>query len=61
MDIAIKREKQLKKWNRALKIELIEKFNAPWRDLHDEIDFDGTLVQFENERIDDEQEPAKRP
>jgi putative endonuclease len=30
---AIKREKQLKKWNRAWKIELIEQNNAEWRDL----------------------------
>ena len=30
---AIKREKQLKKWNRAWKIELIEKENPTWRDL----------------------------
>ena len=48
MDAATKREKQLKKWNQPWKIELIEKFNPTWRDLHDEIDFDGTLVQLEN-------------
>ena len=30
---AIQREKQLKKWNRAWKIELIEKTNSAWRDL----------------------------
>lgn len=30
---AIKREKQLKKWNRKWKIELIEKENPAWRDL----------------------------
>ncbi len=46
MDSAIKREKQLKKWNRAWKIELIEKFNSSWRDLHNEIDYDGTLVHL---------------
>ncbi len=34
---AITREKQIKKWNRAWKIELIEKNNAEWRDLWDEI------------------------
>lgn len=33
---AISRGKQLKKWNRAWKIELIEKGNPTWRDLfHD--------------------------
>ena len=31
---AIRREKQLKKWNRAWKIELIEKKNPQWRDLY---------------------------
>ncbi|HET7153062.1 MAG TPA: GIY-YIG nuclease family protein [Candidatus Kapabacteria bacterium] len=30
---ALAREKQLKKWNRAWKIELIEKDNPEWRDL----------------------------
>jgi putative endonuclease len=34
---AIGREKQLKKWRRAWKIELIEKSNPDWRDLFDEI------------------------
>lgn len=31
---AIAREKQLKKWNRAWKIELIENNNHTWRDLY---------------------------
>lgn len=30
---AISREKQLKKWNRAWKIELIEKDNPEWKDI----------------------------
>jgi len=30
---AIGREKQLKKWNRKWKIELIEKDNPKWKDL----------------------------
>jgi len=34
---AIRREKQLKKWNRAWKIELVEKGNPQWRDLWSEI------------------------
>lgn len=34
---AIAREKQLKKWNRAWKIELIESLNPEWRDLWEEI------------------------
>jgi len=32
---AIQREKRLKKWNRAWKIELIEKENPEWNDLYD--------------------------
>ena len=34
---AILREKQIKKWNRAWKIQLIEQINPTWRDLYDEI------------------------
>lgn len=34
---AIAREKQLKKWNRAWKIELIETGNPGWRDLWEDI------------------------
>ncbi len=34
---AILREKQLKKWNRQWKIELIEKQNPEWKDLWDQI------------------------
>jgi len=34
---AIVREKCLKKWNRAWKIELIEKSNPEWRDLYEDI------------------------
>ena len=37
MDSAISREKALKKWNRAWKIELIERSNPNWADLYDEI------------------------
>ena len=34
---AITREKQMKKWNRAWKLELIEEENPEWNDLWDEI------------------------
>jgi putative endonuclease len=36
MEAAIQREKQLKKWNRLWKIELIEQSNPEWRDLSDQ-------------------------
>ncbi|MEZ5615425.1 MAG: GIY-YIG nuclease family protein [Rhodocyclaceae bacterium] len=37
MASAIQREKQLKKWNRDWKIELIERDNPEWRDLYDSL------------------------
>jgi putative endonuclease len=37
MYAAITREKQLKKWNRAWKLELIERSNPEWIDLWDQI------------------------
>ena len=37
MESAIRREKQLKNWRRAWKIELIEKINPSWKDLYNKI------------------------
>ena len=37
MPAAIRREKQMKKWERAWKLEMIEKHNPSWRDLWEEI------------------------
>ena len=37
MESAIMREKALKKWYRAWKVELIENSNPNWADLYDEI------------------------
>ena len=37
MEQAIIREKQMKKWRRKWKIDLIEKNNHEWRDLYDEL------------------------
>jgi len=34
---AIKREKQLKWWNRKWKLRLIEETNPDWRDLYDDL------------------------
>ncbi len=37
IETAIKREKQLKKWNREWKIRLIEEKNPDWKDLYKEL------------------------
>ena len=34
---ALQRERQLKKWNRAWKLQLIEQLNPSWKDLADEL------------------------
>jgi putative endonuclease len=36
-EAAIVREKQLKKWRRSWKLELIESLNPEWRDLYEEL------------------------
>jgi putative endonuclease len=43
MPDAIRREKQLKKWNRAWKVRLIEQLNPEWRDLWTET---GEVLMF---------------
>jgi putative endonuclease len=44
MELAIRREKQIKAWKRQWKIELVEKMNPDWIDLHHLID---TNIGFE--------------
>jgi putative endonuclease len=44
MESAIRREKQIKKWNRDWKIRMIEEQNPHWIDLHDSIDPDRKFV-----------------
>jgi putative endonuclease len=39
MHSAITREKRIKKWNRAWKLELIEAANADWHDLAEDFGF----------------------
>jgi putative endonuclease len=38
---ALYREKQIKKWNRQWKIELIQKENPNWKDLYEDITASG--------------------
>ncbi|WP_328598428.1 GIY-YIG nuclease family protein [Pontixanthobacter aestiaquae] len=40
MEDAILREKRIKKWRRAWKLELIEKGNPQWRDLAEDYGFE---------------------
>ena len=37
MESAIQREKNIKKWRRAWKLELIERINPDWRDMYDKL------------------------
>jgi putative endonuclease len=37
MSGAVKRERQIKEWKRAWKVELIESINPEWRDLYEDI------------------------
>jgi len=37
MPTAIEREKTLKEWKRAWKLELIEKMNPEWKDLYEDL------------------------
>ena len=39
IDLAIKREKRLKDWDRQWKLHLIEKNNPYWRDLYETLHF----------------------
>ncbi len=43
MESAILREKQLKRWRRAWKIELIERENPTWRDLAEDFGFESLI------------------
>jgi putative endonuclease len=41
IDLAIQREKTLKKWNRRWKIDLVEKANPDWKDLFEDFILDS--------------------
>ncbi len=42
---AIQREKQMKKWNRAWKVHMIEKYNPHWQDLYN----NGDVILLQRE------------
>lgn len=44
LDIAIQREKQLKKWRREWKDKLINDFNPEWKDLAEDIGLDAEYI-----------------
>ncbi len=47
MEAAIRREKQIKAWKRDWKIQIIEKMNPNWQDLHELNDTVATLFEEE--------------
>ena len=48
----MRREKQMKKWNRGWKLELIEKQNPDWRDLWEGMLCGGYLRKVQCESLD---------
>ena len=45
LDVAIRREKQLKNWKREWKDKLINDFNPEWKDLAEDIGCDAEFIQ----------------
>ena len=53
LDVAIHREKQLKKWHREWKEALINEFNPEWKDLADDIGVDEEYIQSVKEAYEE--------
>ena len=53
MTTAIRREKQVKKWHREWKEELINDMNPEWKDLADDIGVDEEYMQSVKEYCED--------
>lgn len=53
MTTAIYREKQIKKWHREWKEDLIKGFNPEWKDLSDDIGLDEEYMQSVKEYYED--------
>ena len=45
MESAIRREKAIKRWHRAWKIELVESNNPTWRDLAEDFGFESLIEE----------------
>lgn len=59
---AIAREKQLKRWHRLWKINLVDKNNAEWKDLSYSIGVTDEMVKNSaNEFLQNKEIPARRP
>lgn len=59
---AIAREKQLKRWHRLWKINLVEKNNAEWNDLSYSIGVtDETVKNVARKVLQEKEIPARRP
>ena len=52
LDVAIRREKQLKKWRREWKDKLINDFNPVWKDLSEDIGLDDEYIQAVKDAYD---------
>ena len=61
LDVAIRREKQLKKWRREWKDKLINDFNPKWRDMAEEIGVDDEYIQAVKDAYDNGQYVAGDP
>ncbi len=61
MTIAIHREKQIKKWHREWKEDLIKEFNPEWKDLSDDIGLDEEYMQSVKEYYEDMASTGEEP
>ena len=58
---AIRREKQIKGWVRARKIELIESLNPHWRDLAEDLLWDGgEILRYAQDDSRSQRDPSLR-
>jgi putative endonuclease len=61
MESAIQREKRIKKWNRAWKVDLIDAMNSSWRDLWPDIIGQVPTTKSMDSRFRGNDEPKHKP